>query len=477
MRHYIWVLFEKLGVITLKIASVFLLARVLTPDDFGLYAMIAVVVTSATMLVDSGMGGSLIRKKNSTNIDYSTVFLFNTSTSILLYILAYTAAPYIADFYNQENLSPVIRVLSTVLIIRSLTIVHSAKLTSSLRFRTQSYIYIASAGISLGITYKLATQGFGYWALVSQQIIEALLIFFGLSFSSNYSPKINFSTKILREHFGFGSRLVLSSIIDVFANNSAMIAMGKSFGANTTGGYYQANKVNEILTELIATTIDKASLPQLAKIQDNEKAFTEYIEKLLSAANFFSFLLAAIIVPCSSLVIYILLGGQWNSAGTSLQVLALSGYGMACSIVARNALKTLGRSDIILRLSLIKAAFAIALIFTASLHSFDAILLAVVCASMFNSAIGSWVLKRMADIPYRKQISILIRPLACSIILMALLFIILPSIKTTSIYDLLLITITSTLFYVILSATLNIAEAQIIMNYLRKIMCKRRTTQ
>lgn len=466
MRHYMWVFLEKIGVVILKVISISLLARVIGPDDFGLYAMVAVVVAIASMLVDSGMGGSLIRKQNLLEIDYSTVFIFNLFVSFSLYGVIFLISPYVAKFYEQESIDLVLKLLAIVLIIRSFGMVHAVRLTRDLDFKPQTFIYVFSTAASLCAAYLLAIGGWGVWALVAQQIVEAILVVLGMVLWTKYMPRFQFSIRILREHFAFGSRLVLSSVMAVIGGNVATVVVGKSLGVSSTGYYSQANKVNDVFIGLMSTIIDKASFPLMVKRAGCDTEFSKYIISLLGGVCFVSFFIVAVVFSSANHLVDFLLGPDWGESAWMLQIIALSGYGMTYDVIARNVLKTMGRVDMVLRLSVIKAVFAIVTVIVASMFGLIAVVWAVVIGSVFNAAVSFVVLGKVTSVTYRSQFMVLLKPLAASAILVGLFGIIKPEIGGSAVASLLFITVSGLVVYSFVAYILKIDELTIVVRYL-----------
>lgn len=398
MNHYGWVLLEKAGFVAIKGFSIAVLARVLSPADFGLYAMVAVIVAVATLLAESGMAGSLIRKQEAGELDYSTVFTFNLVASLLLYAVIFVAAPWIAVFYGEDKLTGVLRLLALVLVLRSFCAVCLARLTRELRFKPQAYIGVVAALMSLALTYGLEVKGYGIWVLIAQQLMEAALFTVGLIVWARYRPGWRFSWELFRQHFGFGWRLMCSSFTDALAGKLPAIVVGKGLGVVPTGLYAQARKVNDVVLSVMTSTIDKAAFPLMVKQKANEEEFRRYALRLLAASSFFGFFVSAMISSAAGpLVVVFMLGEQWQGAAWILQILALSGFGMAIEVVTRNVLKTQGRAEVVLRLSLIKAAFAFVVLVPAASRGVEAVAWAVVACSLFNAVCGLVVLGRCLE--------------------------------------------------------------------------------
>lgn len=466
MKHYFWVFFEKAGLVSIRVLSIALLARVLSPADFGVYAMVAVLVTVATMLVDSGMAGSLIRKKNISEIDYSTVFIFNFLASLLLYLLIFTIAPFVSAFYKQENLTEVLRLLALVLMIRALGITYVARLTRELSFKPQAFLSLGAATVSLSVTYVLAIKGFGVWSLVVQQLIEAALFVIGLVLWARHIPRLKFSLAHFKQHFGFGSKLMCSSMTDALAGNIATIVVGRSLGVLPTGYYSQASKVNEVVIGLMSTIIDKAAFPLMVRHTHNGAELAKYAIRLLAGGCFVGFFVTAMISSCSSQLVLFLLGDHWIKVSWILQIIALSGGGMIIDVVVRNVLKTMGKADVILWLSLIKALFALIALVLASFYGFESMVWGVVICSLFNALIGLMILNRSFNLPWWNWGVVILKPLMASVIILIVSFWWRPLWGGSPIYSLMAMGLSGAFTYLSLTYIFGVGEAKLIVQNL-----------
>ena len=195
MKNYLWVAIEKFGGVFLKVIGMILLARILTPTDFGLFGMIFVISALGQVFVDSGMGGALIKKKYATECDYITVFSFNIFVSSAIWLMLYFTSDVIAKFYNEERISQLVPLLGLVLVIRSLTLVPVTKLTKELNFKVQSNISLVSYIIAFIFGYIMAMRGFGVYALVYMSIFEVTIYCFLIFYYSKYKPKIGFNVQ------------------------------------------------------------------------------------------------------------------------------------------------------------------------------------------------------------------------------------------------------------------------------------------
>lgn len=466
MRHYFWVFAERFGAQFLKLVSLFILARILTPHDVGLYAMVAIVVSIANMLIDSGMSGALIRKRTLTDTDYSTVFLFNMAVALLLYGLAFAVAPVIADFYAQPELDLLIKVLGITLILRSLGLIQIAKLTKELRFKSQTFIFILAGVFSLAVAYVMALQGYGYWALAGQQIAETVFTLLACWLHARYCPGLRFSATLLKEHFGFGSRLMLAAVVDAINQNVVVVVAGKTAGAGVAGHYSQATRVSEVFMALATTIVEKTSFPVLVRRAEFTTVYQSYAAGLLRAACLISFLGIAILVSCARPITHVVLGPQWDDSAWMLQILALSGYGLIVEAVTRSLLKSQGRSDLILTISLIKGAVSISVLLMLSLWGFKALLWGFVALSGASALLNCHVISCVIDYPRTEQAKDLLQILGLSLAVVGGVSALAPRVDAEPAMALLIQAGTAGILYAGLACCLQIRECRIVRSYL-----------
>ncbi|MDT0593661.1 lipopolysaccharide biosynthesis protein [Glaciecola petra] len=378
---------EKFGNVALRVIAIISLARLLGPEEFGLFALAAVVVSICSILVDSGLGGALIKKSNISKEDYETVFVFNVLVSVLLTFLLILISDSFGKFYDSNELSTLLKALSVVLIVKALSIVQMTKLTKELKFKPQAKIVLLSYLISLIVACVLAFYGYGYWALVWQQIIEASLTAIMFIIYANYFPKFKFNTKSFKDLYSFGLKLMLASFIKTIYQQTATLIIGKRFDPGTVGLFNQANKIIELYVNAISAIIDKASFPILVKQLEKNGDLTEDLKRLLITSCFLSFFAISVIGGMSDSIVIVLLGDKWLEAAWMLEILSLCGVFIVVESVTRSGLKSLGKAGKILQLEIIKRSFSIFILILAANFGLAYILWALV----INSAIGAFL--------------------------------------------------------------------------------------
>ena len=331
-----------------------ILARLLLPEHFGIIGMIIVFIAISESIVDSGFTQALIRDQGTTQDDYSTVFYFNLLIAILLYCLLYFLAPIISVFFHEPQLIAIIRTLSVVLIINSLGIIQKVMLVKKVDFKTITKVSIIAVSISGTITIIFALMGFGVWSLVinilSMQFLQVTLFWL----FNRWIPSLKFNIRSFKKFFKFGYKLLLSGLIETFYNNLYFLIIGRMYSTTQLGFYTNAIKIRDLASQSIAAAVQRVSYPILSSIQDDERRLKSGFRKIIRMSAFINFPLliglAAIAVPLFSL----LLGEKWLPSVVYFQFLCLAGMLYPLHAINLNILQVKGRSDLFLRLEIIK---------------------------------------------------------------------------------------------------------------------------
>lgn len=338
------------------------LARILLPEHFGVIGMILVFIAISNSIVDCGFSQALIRDQDSDQEDYSTIFYFNLIIAFLIYVILFMCAPYISAFFNVPQLIEITRILFLVIIINALAIIHRVKLIKMVDFKTLSKVNIISVIISGIITITLAQMGFGVWSLVinllSMQFLQMLLLWFFY----RWRPSFLFSMKSFNKYFKFGYKLLISGIIDTLYNNIYFLIIGKFHTSTHLGYFTNATRVRDIASNAISTTIQRVSYPVLSSIQEDEERLKYGFEKILKTAAFINFPLMIGLSAIANPLFHILFGEKWIPSVIYFQLLCIAGMLFPLHAINLNILQVKGRSDLFLRLEIIKKIFLTILI-------------------------------------------------------------------------------------------------------------------
>lgn len=371
--------FARYGIIFIGITF---LARLLTPTDYGIVGIMAVFISVADVLVDSGLGGAIIRKKDATTIDYSTLTVYNLCASILLYTIFYTLAPYISTFYNKPILTDLLRLYSIVILIHSITIAPKVFLTKSLKFKSLSLINLIAGISGLTVAILLAYYGYGVYSLIWQYITSSFATSVLIFIVSHYKIKLEFSCTSFKEQFSFGLNTTLANTLKAISDNIYANVIAKTSSIIQTGYYAQSSKLSTVPVSFLFSLIDSTYFPILSQ-EDNIKIFTDRINKLNIKTISFIIMIFGFALPVCEELIQILLGSQWIDAKMTLEILIISGMFMSISNVGRNILKCLGMTSLILKTECLLFALSIILLLITSFGGYYYI----VCSFMVVSVV------------------------------------------------------------------------------------------
>lgn len=338
------------------------LARLLTPEEFGTIGVAMIFVALFNKIIDCGFSNALIRKQDVQNIDYNTTFIFNLVVSFLLYLVCYAGAPYIAIFFHNDALTGVVRWISLALIINALAIIQRTRLVKRIDFKTQAKISVIASLVSGCIGIAMAFMGCGVWSLVGQQLSRQLCNTLFLWVLNKWKPRLEFSTSSFRELFSYGGKLMLSGIIDTICNELSVIFVGKIYTPATLGQYSRAKQFGSLFSSNLSSVMERVTYPVLSEIQDDKERLIENYRRIIRSLMLITGIGTAFIASCASSIILILIGAKWTEAILYLQLLAFVEITIPLKNVNLNLLQVYGRSDYILLLSIIKRVIELAAI-------------------------------------------------------------------------------------------------------------------
>lgn len=341
------------------------LARLLTPREFGLIGMISIFIAVSYTFVNSGFTQALIRKKNCSQTDYSTVFYFNLAASIIFFIILFTASQVISDFFQEPELKRILQVLGLLLIIDALSLIQRTVLTKDINFKLQAKVSLISSLSSGIIAIVMAYKGFGVWSLVAQRISRQTIKTALLWFWAYWSPILIFSKKSFNELFGFGSKLLASSILDTVYRNVYLLVIGKYFSAQELGFYTRADQFQKLPSQNLNGIISSVTYPVLSSIQDDIPRLRTNYQKLIRSTMMVTFVFMLGMAAVAKPMILTLIGQKWLPSVIYLQMLCFVGMFYPLHALNLNMLKVLGRSDLYLKLEIIKKIMAVPIIIIA----------------------------------------------------------------------------------------------------------------
>ena len=342
-----------------------LLARILSPSDYGVVGMLGIFFAIAQTFIDSGFSSALIRKKDCSDADLSTAFYFNIGVGIVSFLVLFFSAPYIARFFETPILKDVTRVLSINLFINSLTIVQHAKLNAAVDFKSQAKISLASTSLSGIIGLAMAYSGFGVWSLVFQSVSSATIRAILLWKIGCWRPQLTFARESFRYLFGFGSKILTASLLHTIYANLTTIIIGKVYTAKDLGYYSRGESLATFPSSNLIGILQSVTYPILAKIQDDDTRLIQAYRKYISITSMVIFFGMCLLAALAKPFILTLLTDKWENSVIFLQVFCFAWMFDHLCALNLNILYVKGRSDLVLRLEIIKKAISISMIIAA----------------------------------------------------------------------------------------------------------------
>ena len=379
------------------------LARLLSPDDYGMIGMLAIFLAISQVFIDGGFSSALIQRKKCDDTTYSTVFYINVGISILCYGILFVAAPFIASFYGQPILKDIARVSSLSLIIGALSATNTVQLTKRIDFKTQSKINVLSAILS-GITgIVMAYSGFGVWALVAQSVSLALFKPIMTVMSVRWFPSLVFSGTIFKELFSFGSKLVVVSLISSVYTNIRSLIIGKRFSPADLGQYTTANKFATMAGTSLSGVLYNVSFPVLSKVQDDDAVLLDAYKRFLSVSAFAIFPLMMLLAGIAEPLIRFLVTDKWLECVPFLQILCFGWMYDCLTKINLNLLYVKGRSDLVLRLEIVKKTIAFTILFASCFLGIIGICVGAAIYDFIAFFCNTYYTKRLLGYGFKEQ--------------------------------------------------------------------------
>lgn len=377
-----WSLIDDVSRLGVQFIVGVVLANLLTPAEFGIIGMVVIFTSIADSIVNSGFSSALIQKKNAENIDYCTVFYFNMVLSVLLYVVLYFAAPAISRFFDEPQLISVTRVLGIVLFINALAIVQRTILVKKVDFKTQTIISLISSVISGIIGIGMALKDFGVWSLVGQTISRQGLNTGLLWVFNRWLPSWQFSVNSFKTLFSFGSKLLVAGLIDTIWRDIYYVVIGKYYQKDTLGQYTRARQYEGLFSSNLTSVIQRVTFPVLSSIQDQPARLKEGYRRIIKITMLVTFSCMLGLAAVAKPAILILIGEKWIPCIAYMQILCFAGMLYPLHAINLNMLNVKGRSDLFLKLEIIKKIIAVGPIVLGIMYSIEWMLWGSVVASV-----------------------------------------------------------------------------------------------
>lgn len=336
-----------------------ILARLLSPEEYGLIGILTIFIAIFNAIVDSGFTNALIRKQNATDTDYSTVFYTNLVLSVILAAALFFCAKPIAEFFERPELVALTKVMSSVVVINALSLVQRARTTKAIDFKTQTKITFISSIGSGAIGIAMAYMDYGVWSLVGQQISNQLFSTILFWIYNRWFPKLIFSLSSFKEMWAFGSKLLASRLVDTAWQEIYQVVIGKCNSPATLGLYTRAKQFADLCSSNLTTVVQRVSYPVLSSIQDDRVRLKLAYQRVIKTTMLPTFVLMMGVAVCAESMILVLIGEQWLECVPMLQIICTYGMLYPLHALNLNMLQVQGRSDLFLKLEVIKKIIAV----------------------------------------------------------------------------------------------------------------------
>lgn len=402
----VWTALQKYSTMLIQFVSGIILARLLTPYDYGCIGMLMIFMLLAESFIDGGFGSALIQKKQPTQIDYSTIFFWNMGLSVILYAILYLSAPSIANFYGIPLLSDVLRVQGTVLFIFAFNIVQRNQLQKKLNFKILSIVTILTSVTALSVTVIMAYHGYGVWALVAQNILTAAIPALAFWFYVRWRPQLVFSWQSLKELFSFGFYMFLTHLLNQFGQQIQGLLIGRFYNAATMGYYSKANATERLASTSISKVMSQVTYPLYAEMQDDKAALGDMIKKITLTLSYVTFPLMFILLLCAKSLFIFLYSDRWADSVPYFQVLCIAGLAYSLQSVNYQSVAAIGKSRTMFVWTFVKRAMGIVFVIAGLLlDGMRGLLIGMVINTWFSYLVNIWLVSK--HIGYRWQTQLL----------------------------------------------------------------------
>lgn len=398
------------------------LARLLFPEQFGLIGMLTIFMAVIRTFLDSGFGAALIQKQEITQTDICSIFYFNILVGLATASLLCIVAPWIAAFYNQPVLTGLTRALSLTVIIDSFGMIQGTILVKQINFKTQTKVSLISGALSGIIGVTLAAYGFGVWSLVVQQVSASLFSTICLWSFSSWRPELIFSFTSLQNMFGFGSRLLFSGLLNQIFDNIYYVVIGRLFSAADLGYFTRAKTMNDLPTQTLSGMVGRVTFPVFSTIQDDQARMKRGLKKALTILVLVNFPMMIGLAVIARPLVLVMLTDKWIACVPYLQLLCMAGLLFPLHLMNLNVLQALGRSDLFLRLEIIKKVLIAISIAITWRWGISAMIYGIIVNSIIAYYLNSYYTGVLISYPLREQVTDLVPYLIVSVLMGILVY-------------------------------------------------------
>ncbi|MCJ0595294.1 lipopolysaccharide biosynthesis protein [Enterococcus cecorum] len=471
ISNFLWRFAERCGAQIVTFIVSIVLARILTPEDYGKIALITVFTTILQVFVDSGLGVALIQKKDADDLDFSSVFYFNFVICLVLYAAMFIASPFIANFYNDSSLTPIIRVISLTIVVSGVKGIQQSYVSRNMLFKRFFYATLGGTIFSAILGIALAYTGFGVWAIVAQQLSNTTIDTLILWLTVKWRPKKMFSWERLKGLLSFGWKMLASSLLDTVYGNIRSLIIGKLYSSSDLAYYNQGNQFPNVVVTNINTSIDSVLLPTMASVQDDSQRVKTMTRRAIKTSTYIMAPLMMGLAFCAEPIVRLVLTDKWISCVPFLRIFCITYMFYPIHTANLNAIKAMGRSDLFLKLEIAKKIVGMILLLSTMWFGVMAMAYSLLVSSVLSQIINSWPNRKLLNYGYLEQLKDIIPSIALAV-LMGFCVNLVSLLDLSNIVTLLIQIPLGAVIYIITSELLHLESFNYLMDLIRPMIRK-----
>lgn len=404
ISNFLWRFAERCGAQVVSTVVSVVLARLLSPEDYGTVALITVFTSILQVFIDSGLGSAVIQKKDADDLDFSSVFYFNIVLCLFLYLGMFLAAPLIAAFYDDASLVPLVRALSLTLVISGVKNIQQSYVSRKMLFKRFFFSTLGGTIVSAFLGISMAYRGYGVWALVAQQLCNASIDTLILWLTVRWRPRRIFSWQRLKGLLSYGWKLLASSLMGTMYNNLCNLIIGKTYSSADLAYYNQGDKFPQLIINNINTSIDSVLLPVMSSVQDDREQVKNMTRRAIKTSIYIIAPLMIGLAFCAEPIVKLVLTDKWLPCVPYLRIFCITYMFWPIHTANLNAIKAMGRSDIFLKLEIIKKIMGLTLLLITMRISVLAMAYSMIVSSILSQIINSWPNRALLHYSYLDQL-------------------------------------------------------------------------
>lgn len=470
--NFFWRFLERTGAQGVTFVVSIVLARLLGPDPYGAVAIIMVFISILQVFVDSGLGTALVQKKDADDLDFSTVFWFNVLSCTILYFLLFFISPLIAQFYAMPELKNTLRVLGLIIIVSGIKNIQQSYVSKNMQFRKFFFSTLAGTIGAAIVGIALAYCGFGLWALIAQYLFNAVIDTLVLWITVKWRPKLLFSLERLKNLLSFGWKLLVSALLDTIYRDLRSLVIGKIYTNADLAYYNQGNKFPKTVVENINISIDSVLLPAMSNIQDDKDSVKKMTRRAIKVSTFCMMPLMVGLAVCATPIVSLLLTEKWLPCVFFLRIFCVTYAFYPLHTANLNAIKALGRSDIYLKLEIIKKIIGLIALASTMFISVEAMAVSLLVTSVLSQIINSWPNKKLLNYHYFEQLKDILPQIVLSVFMGGIVYCV-SIIGLNDVLTLLIQVPLGVLIYFVGSKLLHIDSYAYVIGIIKSLLSKR----